>query len=60
MYSVGGERCRWKLREFHRTLTERGAIKAFKGTEDVRCLPQIDFKNRARRSSLIMDDFGMS
>ncbi|GBG81744.1 hypothetical protein CBR_g33922 [Chara braunii] len=36
VYVIGGERCKWKLAQFHRTLEKRGAIRKFVGNENMR------------------------
>lgn len=32
---MGAERCTWKLSEFHKSLSERGVVRPFTGSEDV-------------------------
>ncbi|KAL4561353.1 hypothetical protein LXL04_033518 [Taraxacum kok-saghyz] len=34
VYVIGGDRCKWKLSEFHKTLNERGLVRPFTGLED--------------------------
>ncbi|KAJ7534703.1 hypothetical protein O6H91_13G106100 [Diphasiastrum complanatum] len=34
VYVIGGERCTWKIGDFHRTLRQRGLIRSFTGAED--------------------------
>lgn len=35
VYVMGAERCRWKLSEFHKSLSERGVVRPFTGSEDI-------------------------
>ncbi|KAJ7534711.1 hypothetical protein O6H91_13G106200 [Diphasiastrum complanatum] len=35
VYVIGGERCTWKIGDFHRTLRQRGLIRSFTGAEDM-------------------------
>ncbi|CAI8616249.1 unnamed protein product [Vicia faba] len=35
VYVVGSERCKWKFAEFHKSLRERGVVRAFTGSEDI-------------------------
>ncbi|KAF7805727.1 mitochondrial fission protein ELM1 [Senna tora] len=36
VYVVGAERCRWKFTEFHKSLRERGVVRPFTGSEDMK------------------------
>lgn len=35
VYVMGGDRCKWKLLDFHKSLRERGMVRPFTGSEDV-------------------------
>ncbi|XP_047173783.1 mitochondrial fission protein ELM1-like [Vigna umbellata] len=35
VYIMGAERCKWKFTEFHKSLRERGVVRAFTGSEDI-------------------------
>lgn len=35
VYLMGAERCTWKLSEFHKSLSERGVVRPFTGSEDI-------------------------
>uniref|UniRef100_A0A7N0U736 Mitochondrial fission protein ELM1 n=1 Tax=Kalanchoe fedtschenkoi TaxID=63787 RepID=A0A7N0U736_KALFE len=35
VYVMGGERCKWKIADFHKTLKQRGMTRPFMGCEDV-------------------------
>ncbi|KAF4371070.1 hypothetical protein G4B88_002999 [Cannabis sativa] len=36
VYVMGAEKCRWKLSDFHKSLMNRGVVRPFTGSEDVR------------------------
>lgn len=35
MYVMGAERCTWKYADFHKSLSKRGVVRPFLGSEDV-------------------------
>ncbi|XP_047316667.1 mitochondrial fission protein ELM1-like [Impatiens glandulifera] len=35
VYVIGGERCKWKFTEFHKSLRDRGLVRPFTGLEDM-------------------------
>lgn len=54
---MGAERCTWKLSEFHKSLSERGVVRPFTGSEDVSENLFYFFNPVDMRIKNIVDDF---
>lgn len=57
VYLMGAERCTWKLSEFHKSLSERGVVRPFTGSEDVSENLFYFFNPTDMRIKNIVDDF---
>ncbi|KDP39844.1 hypothetical protein JCGZ_04189 [Jatropha curcas] len=64
VYVMGSERCTWKLSDFHKSLSERGVVRPFTGSEDISenwCYPPLnDTAEAARRVREALAERGLS